>query len=156
MNTDDFEQQLERQSLQRPPAAWREEILGAARQAGRAGRGEQGLGWLSDLRALLARVPGAWTALAAVWVVIIGVNSLLSGPAITIVSEAPAPASPDTMTVWNLQRAQIPLLVNEWNDVVDIAPPPGKPRTPPDPRSDGRREEGFGELEREASCALTV
>ena len=82
MNPDDFEQQLQRQSLRQPPAAWREEILAAARANIRPARSATESDWLVGWRAFLARIPLAWGAVAAVWAVIIGANLLMAGPSI--------------------------------------------------------------------------
>jgi hypothetical protein len=100
MNGDqEFEERLKRQALRSVPAAWREEILGAAREA--AGKDAfhrvpdpllriWGRGGTRPYRALVASVAArlvsnliwpsgkAWGALAGVWVLIIGL-SLMSG-----------------------------------------------------------------------------
>ena len=149
MKPDDFEKQLQRQPLRQPPAAWREQIL-AATQANiprekRVAETELLTGW----RALLARIPVAWSAVAAVWLFIVGVNSWMSGPVITIATAAPSPASHEAMTVWNLQRAEIGLLANGMPEIPEFTPRRETPGTPPRPRSDRRREDGFGEFERD-------
>lgn len=144
MKMDNFEKRLQRQPLRQPPAAWREEILASARAniptSGHACTSELLTGW----RALLARIPAAWGAVAALWLVILGVNSLLSGPAITKIASTPGPASHEPMTVWNLQRAEYSLLANHQTDSPDLAPAPRQPAVPPPPRSDIRRDDGFG------------
>lgn len=144
MNPDDFEKQLQRQSLQQPPAAWREEILAAARAnirtTGPAGESDLLSGW----RALLARIPLAWGAVAALWLVIIGVNSLMSGPAIMVSASSLAPR--EAMVVWRLQRAQTSLLANGLTDFPDLSPHQETPNASPRPRSDRRRDDGLGEL----------
>jgi hypothetical protein len=144
MNTEDFEKRLQGQVLRQPPAAWREEILTAARSRipdPNAAAGSQlPAGW----RLLWSRFPVAWGAVAAMWLVIIGVNSLMSGPAVTMIVSSPAPMPPEAMTVWNLQRADFGLLANQQTDTPVLAPSPRQRMTPP-PRSDLRREEGFGE-----------
>jgi len=80
MNGDDqFEQRLQRQPLREMPSAWREEILSAAHKtesshhrsperlaAQKRGEG----GW----RARFWPHPTAWGALAAVWLVILGLH----------------------------------------------------------------------------------
>lgn len=143
MNTDDFEKQLQRQSLRQPPAAWREEILAVANANIRneAPVGEPGL--LAGWRTLFARFPVAWGAVAALWLVIIGANSLVSGPSITVSAGASAPRV--AMAAWSLQRAQVNLLANGLTDLPDIAPPRETPSAPPRPRSERRRDDGLGE-----------
>jgi len=143
MNPDDFEKQLERQSLRPPPTAWREEILAAARAnirpASHSAESDLLVGW----RAFLARIPLAWGAVAAVWAVIIGVNLLISGPSVTIMAGSAGSAPQDRMTLWSLQRAEMSLLADHLTDDSDPAPRIAPPR----PRSDRRREEGFGGFE---------
>ena len=151
MNPDDFEQQLQRQALQPPPAAWREEILQAARAnipTAVSGRESELLtGW----RALLARIPLAWGAVAALWLVILGVNSFMAGPAIATIASTSAPAPRDAMTVWNLQRTGESLLANRLTDGPDLVPFQAQPTAPPRPRSDRRRDDGFGTFYPEAN-----
>ncbi len=143
MNPDNFEQQLQRQPLRPPPAAWREEILTAARAnvrpASPAAEPDLFVGW----RALLARIPLAWGAVAAVWAVIIGVNLLMSGPSVAVMAGSAGSAPPEKMTLWSLQRAEMSLLADHLTDDSDPAPRIAPPR----PRSDRRREEGFGGFE---------
>lgn len=152
MNTDDFEKRLEHQPLRPPPLEWRGEILAAARAAIRPARppGESGLrsGW----RFLLARVPQAWGAVAALWLVIIGVNSLLSGPMVAVESRAPAPGDP--FAAWSLRQMQMSLLAEELAD--PSAPALFTPPAAPGPRSDRRREQGLGGLEQGDAPARTV
>lgn len=143
MNTDNFENQLERQSLRQPPAGWRGEILAAARaqlpSAAPITTQQVIAGW----RAWLARIPVAWTAVAAVWVFILGVNLLISGPDFVTARGNPRPG-PDALAIWSLRNAELSLLADQ-----SVEPPP-RPAAPaaPAPRSDRRREEGWGELGR--------
>lgn len=146
MNMDEFEKQLERQPLRKPPATWREEILASARVEIRGGEATGVLGWLGDARALLARMPVAWSAVAAIWLVIIGVNSLLSGPLEPAVAKTSAPAPHNELTVWNLRRMEMSLLANGPGSLPELAPPRSSPAAPPRPRSDRRSADGFGEL----------
>ncbi len=81
MNTDDFEQRLQRQPLRQVPSEWREEILSAANEVGTARRdvcGRCGAASLPGLREWLLAVlwpnPKAWAGLAAIWIVILAVN----------------------------------------------------------------------------------
>ncbi len=154
MNPDDFEKQLQRQPLRQPPAAWRGEILAAARANIRATQRPAEAGLLASWRALLTRFPVAWGAVAALWLVIIGANSLLSGPSIS--TSASAPANNATMTAWSLQRVQVSLLANGLTDFPDIAPPRETPSAPPRPRSERRRDDGFGGFERADELARVV
>jgi hypothetical protein len=80
MNTEDFEKQLERQSLRQIPVEWRGHILSAARQASKALHAKSSaratcriaLSTLShQLSTLLWPCPQAWAGLAAVWVAVL-------------------------------------------------------------------------------------
>ena|SRR5438105_2013987 len=86
MNTDDFEERLQRQSLRPIPREWRREILDAARRAGdpqlstlrSKATAEDGLTInpqpTSWWRELLWPCPQAWAGLAAAWMVILFLN----------------------------------------------------------------------------------
>ena len=85
MKPEDFEEHLQRQPLRKVPAAWREQILSAARQAASAQsvpcRMPRAHAWPSllstihsQLSTLLWPHPAAWAGLAAAWVVILGLN----------------------------------------------------------------------------------
>ena len=144
MNTDDFEKQLERQSLRQPPAAWREEILAVARANIRSASPATEPGIVAGWQTLLARIPVAWSAVAALWLIIIGANSLVSGPNIT--TSTSTPAGNTTMTAWSAQRIQASLLASGPADLLEIAPPRETPPSPPRPRSDRRRDDGLGNM----------
>lgn len=150
MNPDEFEQSLGRRPLRQAPLEWRAQILEAARTATQSetSADESLVGW----REWLARFPSAWGALATVWLALVGVNLLLSGPR----PHAAAPAalasahSSEPLTVWSLQRAQLNLL-NE------TPPNTGLPaETPLRPRSEGKRNERFGEGTRANNLKWTV
>jgi hypothetical protein len=148
MSMDDFEQQLRSQPLREPPAAWRQDILGAARaKAGTTAR-PAAAEWLAGWRALWARLPVAWTAIAALWLFIFGVNALLPGPSAMKVATAPG-AAPSPMAAWRLQRAELSLLADSLTETPAPRPRP----VAPGPRSDRRREERFGEFECAGSFA---
>jgi hypothetical protein len=80
MNTDDsFENRLKATPQRQLPTEWRAEILGAAREAAAWGDsrtfgGNRGFAVPAWLRGLLWPNPKAWASLAAIWVIIIGVN----------------------------------------------------------------------------------
>src|ERR1035438_2914387 len=85
MNPDDFEKRLERQPLRQMPGKWREEILAASRRASPAHHASRVTHHPPPSRSLLSTLnhqlstilwphPTAWAGLAAVWLVILGVN----------------------------------------------------------------------------------
>lgn len=156
MNTDDFEQKLQRQPLRQPPAALREEILTAAHAAICTNKTASESGWLADLRALLTRIPVAWSAVAAIWLVIIGVNSLLFVPSESAIAKTTTSPPQDALTVWNLRQVEIKLLANGPADLPGLVPRRSDPAVPPQPRSDRRREEGFGDFNSQELHTWTV
>lgn len=74
MKPDDFESQLQRQPLRDLPADWRTEILSAAQEAAAQAEPAKPSAPASWWRELLWPCPQAWAGLAAVWVVILGLN----------------------------------------------------------------------------------
>lgn len=80
MNTEDkFEQRLHRQPVKQIPPTWREEILSTARAATtRPATRDPRQGLLSTLNVQLSTFlwpyPKAWAGLAAVWLVVLGLN----------------------------------------------------------------------------------
>src|ERR1041384_6724403 len=103
MNSDDFEQRLQRQPLREVPPEWRAGILAAAGapstvsaksetdgQAGRGGgRGSRPAVWLHEL---LWPCPQAWASLVAVWGVILVLNTVTGVPASTAEKQGSAPS----------------------------------------------------------------
>ena len=78
MKPDDFESQLQRQPLHGLPAEWRTEILSAAQEAAAQAEPARPTAPSSWWRELLWPCPQAWAGLAAVWVVILGLNWITS------------------------------------------------------------------------------
>ena len=76
MNPDDFEKQLQRQALQPPPAAWREQILQAARSSVPVASPSAAkcFSLATWWRELILPARYAWGALVAVWIVIAAVS----------------------------------------------------------------------------------
>jgi len=147
MNTDDFEQELRRQPLRQIPADWRGPILNACARRETAAEESQVPAW----RWLCARFPAAWGAIAALWVALISVNTLLAG------SDTPGTAgqvasSSQSWLAWNHRAAELRQLAND-DPTVDTETPTPRPAVR-SPRSDRRRDWQFGEILREPT--LTV
>jgi len=81
MNTDDFEKQLEHQPMRQIPAAWRREILDAAGSIHNPQLSTVSSQRTSWWRELLWPCPQAWAGLAAVWLLILGLNAATREPA---------------------------------------------------------------------------
>jgi hypothetical protein len=157
MNTDDFEKQLQRQPLRQMPGEWRDEILSTAQQASspqpasrvthHASRITHHLppspSLLStihhQLSTLLWPHPTAWAGLAAVWVVILGIN-LTTRDASTVVAKHAAPVSPQVFMAFQEQERLLSELIGPRESPAAERPKPGLAR----PRSEGRRASLIG------------
>jgi hypothetical protein len=101
MKTDDFEKQLQRQPLRSVPEEWRDQILSAAARhcdhaAGSAERATR----RSWLRELLWPSPYAWGGLAAVWLIVLGLNFTTARPGSSsgrVATAKPVHRLPDTL-----------------------------------------------------------
>jgi len=85
MNSDNFEERLQRQPFRKIPEEWRREVLFSAEAKLLSERGSvvgkhdparnQCLGWRLVLSTLLWPSPAAWGGLAAIWVLILTLGS---------------------------------------------------------------------------------
>jgi hypothetical protein len=146
MNADDFEKRLERQPLRQIPGEWRAEILSAARQASlapHATRNTQHASWghsmlstiNSQLSTLLWPHPVAWAGLAAVWVVIAGMNLTTRDASQRLANQA-SPASPQVFMAFQEQERLLTELIGPRETPVAERPKPARPQ----PRSERQRE----------------
>jgi len=101
MNDDkQFEKRLQRQPLREVPAAWRKEILIAAREAGTSRHASPvtGDGFLLTLRQQLSTLlwpdRRAWAGLAAAWVLILAANVASRGDSTPATASSVAPPTP--------------------------------------------------------------
>src|ERR1035441_4315253 len=146
MNTDDFEKRLARQPLGQIPGEWREEILSTARQATLAEHAPRTTYHAPAPRSLLSTLihqlstllwphPTAWAGLAAVWLVILGVN-LTTREASTVVAKRAAPVSSQSFMAFQEQERLL-------SELIGTSETPVAERTkasPPRPRSERRLE----------------
>jgi hypothetical protein len=142
MKPDDFEKHLQRQPLRRVPGEWREEVLSAARQAARVEPAHHfsphGLRTMlstlgSQLSSLLWPHPAAWAALAAVWVVILGLHGATHDAPRLAGKGAPSPSPQVFMAFQEQQRLLSELIGPRKMPVADRSDP-----APPRPRSERR------------------
>jgi hypothetical protein len=146
----DFERKLEQQPMREIPAGWRREILTAAERSQRSAstptvseeQAALAVGW----RLLLGRLPLAWSALAAVWLVLIGANLILQGPVVGVPAQARSAGG-------LADPATLELLLSDFDGAGDYsapnpeaAPRPRQPAGPPRPRSELRRELDLGDV----------
>ena len=143
MNPDDFEKRLQRQPMRRVPSEWRANILSAARQAASLQHAPRTTHHASpsllstlhhQLTTLLWPHPAAWAGLAAVWVVILGLNHMTQD-APTRVARRVSPPSPEVFMAFQEQQRLLAELVGPRETPVAERPKPRLPR----PRSEGRR-----------------
>jgi hypothetical protein len=130
MKPDDFENQLQRQPLRAAPAEWRAEILQAslASVSPRASRlAPHALPWW---REWLWPSPQAWAGLAAVWLVILGLNATTASRSVEIAKQSPGP-SPEVETTLAAQRRELARLLDNFSE-----PTPAPKAGPPGPRSE--------------------
>ncbi len=75
---DPLEERLSRTTFRQPAATWRNEILASAgaRPPLRSATTDATPSWVQLLAAWFRRVPTEWTAAAALWMLIVGVNFL--------------------------------------------------------------------------------
>jgi hypothetical protein len=146
MNTEDFEKRLQRQPLRQIPGEWREGILSAARQASPSEHAPRTTHHVSPARSLLSTLhhqlstilwphPTAWAGLAAVWLVILGVN-LTTRDASTVVAKRAALVSPQVFMAFQEQERLLAELIGPRDPPVAERPKPAPPR----PRSELSRE----------------
>lgn len=142
MNSDDpFEQRLRNQPIKTVPPAWRSEILSAATAIRDTSLSEIGtqparvnkpLAWLY---ALLWPHPGAWAGLAALWLLILGLNSMVREPAGSVVQQV-IPQSPQMREQLRQQEELFAELIGPRENPAADRPRPSAPG----PHSERREE----------------
>lgn len=116
--TEQFERRLGRQPIKQIPAAWRAEILAAARadQPARHLSPATRHSWLSILNSQLSTIfwphPKAWAGLAAVWILILTVNFSMRDTS-PRVAEKTAPPSPEVIVQLKKQQRLFAELVGQ-------------------------------------------
>ena len=144
MNTEDFEKRLQRQPLRQVPAEWRGEILSAARQASAPQHAPRTThhsrpSLFSTLNYQLSTIlwphPVAWAGLAAVWLVILGLNHT-TRDALPRLAKGSLPAAPQVFMAFQEQERVLAELIGPRETPVAERPKPAPPR----PRSERRRE----------------
>jgi hypothetical protein len=132
MNPEDFEKQIERQTLRPVPSAWRADILKAADAVSSVPRAPRPAPSLlstinSQLSALLWPCPRAWAGLAAVWLVILAVNYAGEDKSEIVASKSPPP-SPQMMIALEEQRKMLAKLIEPFDESPAEPPKPFVPR----------------------------
>ena len=134
MNADEFEQSLEHQPIRQVPADWRGQILSAAREASGSAKHYSAASvpttfsiWRAHLASLLWPSPKAWTALAAVWLLLAGANriTLSFTPGL---ADAGTRLAPATIAAWKEQERILDELIQPAGIPKAEAIAPAKPR----------------------------
>jgi hypothetical protein len=136
MNRDEqFEKRLQRQPVKPIPSAWRSEILEAAQAAvpSHASRITHHVPWW---RELFWPCPQAWAALAAAWLLIVGLNVVSRESLPPTHASRVVPASPQIRDLLKQQERLFAELVGPMDKSAADRPKPAAPQ----PRS-ARREE---------------
>lgn len=140
MNSNDFEKRLQRQPLRQVPVEWRAEILTAARQAAplqEASRPAPGASrsLLSTLHYQLSTLlwprPVAWAGLAAVWLMIAGLN-VATREGTPRFAQRASPLSPQVLVAFQEQARLLAELIGPRETPVAERPKAVLPR----PRSE--------------------
>lgn len=130
MKPDDFESQLQRQPLHGLPAEWRAEILSAAQEAAAQAEPARPVTPSSWWRELLWPCPQAWAGLAAVWVVILGLNWVNNRPVEGQTMTARRELTPEERMAFIEQQKMLARLLESEPE------PAPQAHQPPSPRSD--------------------
>jgi hypothetical protein len=123
MKPDEFEQKLSRQPLRPVPAAWREEVLSAAREAEPSVQASHVTrhSWLATFNHRLSTLfwphPIAWAGLAAVWICI-GVLNFSTRDASPRLAEKSVPPSPEMLAELRQQQQMFAELVGPREEPV--------------------------------------
>ena len=147
MTEDDFEQRVQRQPLRQVPSEWREEILSAARQAAlprhaprATHHGSPARSLLSTLRRQLSAFlwphPAAWAGLAAVWLVILGLNHA-TGDTAPRLARGSSPTTPQIFMAFQEQKRVLAELLGPRETPNPVAERPKL--VAPRPRSERRQ-----------------
>jgi len=145
MNTEDFEKRLAGQPVRQIPGEWREQILSAAGQASLAEHAPRTTHHAPRSASLLSTIhhqlstllwphPTAWAGLAAVWLLILGVN-LTTQNATTVIAKRASPASPQVFMAFQEQERLLSELIGPRDTPVAEQPKLRLPR----PRSERPR-----------------
>ena len=147
---DPFEQRLRRQSLRQVPPVWREQILTAAgshrRNATAPSVSEGNAALIAGWRLLFGRFPLAWASLAALWIVLVGVNLTLPGPFVSLPVPGSSSANLEALAALDFQPSDFTAPGSELLPSPNAAPAPAQPAAPHRPRSERRREMDTGEI----------
>ena len=136
-NQDEFERKLERQPQRQIPPAWRAAILSAAREASASRPGRRPV-WSAInhlFSTLLWPRPEAWAGLAAVWLLVFGLNFAAREPSREAALRETRPAA-QMRDLWRQHEQMLAELVG----LAERHGMPHRKMPPPTPRSQRRED----------------
>lgn len=136
MNTDDFEKRLQQQPMRQIPAEWRHEILQNAKSSLLSRQSPSVTHQTPWWKDLLWPCPQAWVGLAAVWLVILGLNFEFKSHQAPQLAKNSTPV-PDFLAIMQEQQRLMTELVDSHQPAVAERPKMFRFG----PRSQYRREE---------------
>ncbi len=145
MNPNDFEQKLRRQSPRPIPVEWRSQILDACVQQETVTVETAVPAW----RLFFTRFPVAWSAFAALWIVLIAINGVLARSDTPEMPGQSAAGPVQLLIVWNHYSATLQQLAGDEPSVDSETPAPSAPLKSNRPRSERRLDWQLGEIPRE-------
>ena len=156
----DFERKLEQQPMREIPTGWRREILAAAERNQRAASvpavSEDQAALMAGWRLLLGRLPLAWSALAALWLVLLGANLMLPGTGDGVVTQLSSPTRLANLAALELLTSESDVTGDASASIPESAPSPKPTAAPQRPRSEMRHGYDIGEASSEFLVDKTV
>ena len=145
----DFEQDLARRPLRPVPSQWREEILAAASEyrqdATSQPVSEDQAALLVGWRLLFARLPIAWATLAALWILLIGLNLTLPSPIVRVAAQTPQSARMESLAALDFEGADFEVFGRQLSPAPANPPATKDAAVPRRPHSERRRDADVGE-----------
>jgi hypothetical protein len=145
MNHEDnhFEERLQGIAPRPIPSSWRQEILRHARNASHVPIAPTPTPSVTTLRTFFTQLlwphPKAWGALAAAWMLILGLNFASREPAPSVLASEPEAVSPQLRQLLHQQQQLFAELVG-----IEPPPPAVRPKSlPGQPRSQRREQFGY-------------
>ena len=145
----DFERKLEQQPMREIPTGWRQQILTAAERNRRSASvptvSEDQAALVAGWRLLLGRLPLAWSALAALWLVLLGANLMLPSAGDGAVTQLSSPTRLANLAALELLTSESDVVGDASAPTTESAPSPKSTPAPQRPRSEIRHGPGIGE-----------
>jgi hypothetical protein len=156
----DFERKLEQQPMREIPTGWRREILAAAERNQRSAStptvSEDQVALVTGWRLLLGRLPLAWSAVAALWLVLLGANLMLPSAGDGVTTQLSSPMHLSNLAALELLTSEFDVTADTAASIPDSAPSPKPTVTPQRPRSEIRHGSDIGEVDFEFRAVTIV